>query len=88
MLVTILSLVISGCSASPTPSPQEKITPGVWRVHGIPGLFQMVGFYDFDIFLTIDVDPGIQIYYYWAHQFSLGNGDIGYMGLQTNGITL
>jgi len=43
------------------------------------------GFYNFDVLLTIDVDPGIQSAYYWAHQFHFKNGDGGYMGLQTNG---
>jgi len=91
VLITLLASTISGCSASipssPTPSPQERITPGgmadawySWPV--VSGS----GFYNFDILLTIDVDPGIQSYYYWAHQFNFRNGDIGYMGLQTNGI--
>jgi len=43
------------------------------------------GFYNFDVLLTIDVDPGVQSTYYWAHQFDFKNGDGGYMGLQTNG---
>ena len=43
------------------------------------------GFYNFDVLLTIDLDPGIQSPYYWAHQFGFENGDGGYMGLQTNG---
>jgi hypothetical protein len=44
-----------------------------------------IGFYNFDVLLTIDVDPGTSAYYYWAHQFHFNNGDGGYMGLQTNG---
>ena len=44
------------------------------------------GFYNFDILLTIDVDPGIQSAYYWAHQFHFKNEKVGYMGLQTNGL--
>jgi len=43
------------------------------------------GFYNFDVFLTIDIDPGVQSAYYWAHQFGFKIGDSGYMGLQTNG---
>ena len=43
------------------------------------------GFDDFEVLLTIDVDPGIQSAYYWAHQFGFKDGDGGYMGLQTNG---
>jgi hypothetical protein len=44
-----------------------------------------IGFYNFDVFLTIDVDPGSSSAYYWAHQFQFQNGAGGYMGLQTNG---
>ncbi len=44
-----------------------------------------IGFYNFDVFLTTDVDPGTQSYYFWAHQFHFKEGDVGYMGLQTNG---
>jgi len=43
------------------------------------------GFYNFDVLLTIAVDPGEQSFYYWAHQFHFKDGDGGYMGLQTNG---
>jgi len=43
------------------------------------------GFYNFDVLLTIDEDPGVQSAYYWAHQFHYKNEKVGYMGLQTNG---
>jgi len=43
------------------------------------------GFYNFDVLFTIDVDPGVQSTYYWAHSFYFKNGDVGYMGLQING---
>jgi len=85
-----LSLIVclSGCSGSgyiPVP-PQGQITPGHMAViwydwPQIPGN----GFYNFDVLLTIDVDPGIQSAYYWAHQFHFKNEKVGYMGLQTNG---
>jgi len=68
------------------PQTQEPITPGgmayVW--YDWPQL-PVSGFYNFDILLTINVDPGVQSAYYWAHQFHFKNGDGGYMGLQTNG---
>jgi len=44
-----------------------------------------IGFYNFDVFLTIEKDPGEESYYYWAHQFHFKDGEGGYMGLQTNG---
>ena len=89
LLVYIFSLVfLSGCSGSgyiPAP-PQEQITPRgmAYMWYDWP---QTSGsdFYNFDILLTIDVDPGVQSAYYWAHQFHFKNGDGGYMGLQTNG---
>lgn len=44
-----------------------------------------IGFYNFDVFLTVDNDPGTSSAYFWAHQFGFKGGDGGYMGLQTNG---
>jgi len=66
--------------------PQGQITPGqmVSMWYDWPQL-PVSGFYNFDVLLTIDVDPGTQSAYYWAHQFRFKNGDGGYMGLQTNG---
>jgi len=89
LLVYVLLLVLlSGCSGNgyiPVP-PQGQITPGgmayTWYDWPQPS---GSGFYNFDVLLTIDVDPGVQSAYYWAHQFSFKNGDGGYMGLQTNG---
>ena len=90
LLLVYISLLIllSGCSGNgyiPVP-PQEQITPGgmayIW--YDWPQL-PVSGFYNFDVLLTIEVDPGVQSAYYWAHQFGFKNGDGGYMGLQTNG---
>jgi hypothetical protein len=69
-----------------TPQAQEQITPGgmAYMWYDWPQL-PASGFYNLDVLLTIDVDPGVQSAYYWAHQFGFKNGDGGYMGLQTNG---
>ena len=90
LLLVYISLLIllAGCSGSgyiPVP-PQEQITPGYapYMWYEWPQL-PVNGFYNFDVLLTIDLDPGVQSYYYWAHQFDFKNGDGGYMGLQTNG---
>jgi hypothetical protein len=65
---------------------QEQITPGhmavIWYDWPQPS---GNGFSNFDVLLTIEVDPGIQSAYYWAHSFYFKNEEIGYMGLQTNG---
>jgi len=79
----------SGCTGNgytPVPSPQGQITPGgmAYTWYDWPQL-PVSGFYNFDVLLTIDVDPGVQSAYYWAHQFGFKNGNSGYMGLQTNG---
>ncbi len=88
-MICICSLIIlSSCSGNgyiPTP-PQGQITPGhmalIWYDWPqSPGN----GFYNFDVFLTIDIDPSIQSAYYWAHSLYFKNEEIGYMGLQTNG---
>ncbi|MBA7587483.1 hypothetical protein ES708_29513 [subsurface metagenome] len=88
ILVLILTMLLLGCSGNgitPAP-PQGQTTPGhmasTW--YDWPQ-FPAKGFYNFDVLLTIDVDPGIQSAYYWAHQFAFKNGEVGYMGLQTNG---
>lgn len=88
IIYVLLLILLSGCSGNgyiPVP-PQEQITPGgmayTWYDWPQPS---GSGFYNFDVFLTIDVDPGVQSAYYWAHQFGFKNGDDGYMGLQTNG---
>jgi len=89
LLVCFFPLVfLSGCSGNgyiPVP-PQGQITPGgmAYMWYDWPQL-PVSGFYNFDVLLTIDTDPGIQSAYYWAHQFHFKNGDGGYMGLQTNG---
>jgi len=86
-----LSLIVclSGCSGNgyiPVP-PQGQITPGhmavIWYDWPQPS---GNGFSNFDVLLTIEVDPGIQSAYYWAHSFYFKNEKIGYMGLQTNGL--
>ena len=84
----LLLILLSSCSGNgyiPVPT-QEQITPGgmAYMWYDWPQL-SVNGFYNFDVLLTIDVDPGVQSAYYWAHQFSFKNGEIGYMGLQTNG---
>ena len=84
----LLLILLSGCSGNgyiPVP-PQEQITPGHMAViwYDWPQLSGS-GFYNFDVLLTIDEDPGVQSAYYWAHQFHYKNEKVGYMGLQTNG---
>jgi hypothetical protein len=61
---------LSGCSGDgyiPVP-PQQQITPGgmAYMWYDWPQL-SVSGFYNFDVLLTIDVDPDIQSAYYWAH---------------------
>ncbi|MBA7560595.1 DUF3472 domain-containing protein [Candidatus Atribacteria bacterium 1244-E10-H5-B2] len=88
LICICLLMFLLGCSGSgyiPAP-PQEQITPGhmavIWYDWPQP---PGSGFYNFDVLLTIDIDPGIQSAYYWAHSFYFKNEEIGYMGLQTNG---
>ena len=81
-------ILLPGCSGdgyTPAP-PQGQITPGHMAViwYDWPQSSGS-GFNNFDVLLTIDVAPGVQSAYYWAHQFAFKNGDGGYMGLQTNG---
>jgi hypothetical protein len=65
---------------------EQPLTPGglVYTWYDWPWVSDE-GFDNFEVLLTIDVDPGIQSSYYWAHQFGFKDGDGGYMGLQTNG---
>ncbi len=71
----------------------QQVTPGgmayVWYTwpSPLPVYWNgtQIGFYNFDVFLTVDVDPGISSAYFWAHQFHFKDGDGGYLGLQTNG---
>jgi len=81
----IILVSCSGNGYAPIP-PQGQITSGgmAYTWYDWPQL-PVSGFYNFDVLLTIDVDPGIESAYYWAHQFGFKNGDGGYMGLQTNG---
>lgn len=88
IVYVILLILLSGCSGSgyiPV-LPQEQITPGhmAYTWYDWPQL-PVNGFYNFDVLLTIDVDPGVQSSYYWAHSFYFKNEKTGYMGLQTNG---
>ena len=86
--IFILLSCLPGCTGNgyiPEP-PQGNLTPG----HMASSWYDWTqvsdkGFDDFEVSLTVDVDPGIKSYYYWAHQFEFKNGNIGYMGLQTNG---
>lgn len=93
LILSIIALIFSGCDTSTAPNipdnettEQEILTPGgmAYTWYDWPQSSGS-GFYNFDVLLTIDVDPGIQSAYYWAHQFHFKNGDGGYMGLQTNG---
>ncbi|PKP58969.1 hypothetical protein CVT91_07575 [Candidatus Atribacteria bacterium HGW-Atribacteria-1] len=95
LVYVLLLILLSGCSGSgyiPVP-PQGQITPGgmayMWYDWPMPLPVYWggnhIGFFNFDIFLTIDVSPGIQSAYYWAHQFHFSQGGGGYIGLQTNG---
>lgn len=84
----LMLMLLSGCSGNeyiPEP-PQGNLTPGgmAYAWYDWPQILSQ-GFSNFDVLLTIDIDPGIQSSYYWAHQFHFKNGDGGYMGLQTNG---
>jgi len=88
LVYVLLLILLSSCSGNgyiPVP-PQEQITPGhmavIWYDWPQP---PGSDFYNFDVFLTINVDPGVQSAYYWAHQFHFKNEKVGYMGLQTNG---
>jgi hypothetical protein len=88
LFVLFLMACLSGCLGNdfiPEP-PQGNLTPGNMAVgwYAWPWISSK-GFDNFEVLLTIDVDPGIQSAYYWAHQFGFKDGDIGYMGLQTNG---
>jgi len=88
LFVVFLMACLSGCLGNdfiPEP-PQGNLTPGHMAVgwYDWPWVSDK-GFDNFEVLLTIDVDPGIQSAYYWAHQFGFKGGDIGYMGLQTNG---
>lgn len=44
---------------------------------------KQTGYYNLDMFLTIDVEPKGKSHYFWATQFFFHNGNGGYMGLQT-----
>lgn len=89
IFTTLISLLcLLGCTGNgyiPEPS-QGNITPGgmAYCWYGWPWISEK-GFDDFEISLTVDVDPGNQATYYWAHQFGFRDGDGGYMGLQTKG---
>jgi len=72
LVYVLLLILLSGCSGNgyiPVP-PQEQITPGhmavIWYDWPQP---PGSGFHNFDVLLTIDIDPGIQSAYYWAHSF-------------------
>lgn len=44
------------------------------------------GYYNSDIFLTIDSEPNPSSYYYWSKHVWFTDGNYAYMGLQTNGM--
>ena len=89
-LVYIFPLIfLSGCSENEyiPVSPQEQITPGgmAYTWYNWPQL-PVNGFYNFDVLLTIDLDPSEQSTYYWAHQFGFKNGDGGYWDYKQMGL--
>lgn len=74
---------------NPTDLQSNEITPGgmlyiqpVWPE--LPSN-QSIGFYNYDVDLTINEDPGENSSYFWANQFHFLDGDGGWIGLQTNG---
>lgn len=42
------------------------------------------GYYNYDHSIKPIIDPGANAFYFWSIQFSIQNGDQGYMGLQTD----
>lgn len=88
-VVLFLIVCLSGCLGNgfiPEP-PQGNLTPGHMAVGWYDWPWASSGdFNNFEILLTINIDPGIQSTYYWAHQFHYKNEKVAYMGLQTNGI--
>jgi hypothetical protein len=42
------------------------------------------GYYNYDHSITPVKDPGPNSFYFWAVQFNTQNGNVGYMGLQTD----
>ena len=64
---------------------QQPLTPGGLAYNWYNWPYSSQGFNEFEVDLTIDIDPGAQSAYYWAHQFPFKDGDGGYMGLQING---
>jgi hypothetical protein len=40
------------------------------------------GFYNFDTQVKVEYDPGTDKTYFYAHQFSLNGGEVGYIGIQ------
>ncbi len=100
LILSMIALIFSGCDTSTAPNipdnettEQEILTPGgmayMWYdwPTPLPAYWDNnhIGFYNFDIFLTIIVSPGVQGDYFWAHQFHFNQGNGGYIGLQTNG---
>jgi hypothetical protein len=45
----------------------------------------LTGYSSFEHTLVVEVDPGPDASYFWAHQFALIGGAGGYLGLQTRG---
>lgn len=43
------------------------------------------GWFNRDVNLTVETDPGTAAALFWSHQFHFQGGDGGYIGLQTNG---
>ncbi|KAI0560992.1 hypothetical protein FGB62_95g067 [Gracilaria domingensis] len=44
---------------------------------------KQTGYYNLDMFITIDKEPTETSFYFWAMQLWFNNGDGSYMGLQT-----
>jgi len=100
-LFIITLIIFSGCGTPTLPDTQDNaddseaqagFTPGgiAYAQYNWPQPLPVywdyhTGFFNFDIFLTIDIEPKIKSDYFWAHQFKFIEGNGGYLGLQTSG---
>ena len=66
----------------PLPARQPPVPQGVYAYYHWPT--PQRGMYNVDSWLTIEaIDPSTR--YFWAHQFTLRGGHVGYLGLQSMG---
>ncbi|HEX2042610.1 MAG TPA: hypothetical protein VHF24_08225 [Acidimicrobiales bacterium] len=65
-------------------TPQGTYTDWFWPPPPV-GADGLTGYSSFEHSLTVEVDPGPQASYFYAHQFTLVGGAGGYLGLQTRG---